>query len=668
MAFKNYILSLIIFINSSVCLSQNSKLDSLVNSLNSVNIPKDKVSTLLSIANELYYSNPDSSNYYVSLAKDLSITHKLTLEYAQSLHAESRYILLKGDIKKTLENLNAAISIFEKEKYLVGLAKCYSLKSIAVGRLSQHEEQRDLLIKAEKIYLNLNDKKGLTNIYINLSNAYRDLKKYDSALFVLRKISDLNLKLTNSLFHINISYGSIYFEQRNIPLAITHLQKSIEVAHQYKMIDSEITGLTRLAECYLTQNNLPEAAKYYQEALVLAQSNKLLVEEADALQGIVALYEKQGNFVSAFNSLKQLKTIEDSILNIEKIKSINEIENKLKLSEKEKVIAKQNLAIETGKVEAANYKNNLLIVISILCLAVLGFISLVFYNRKTNRLYSLIQLQKKEVEKQKEIIEIRNKDVMDSIHYAKYIQGSMLPSQKTFNANFKENFIFYKPKDVVAGDFYWTETINRNQAIAVCDCTGHGVPGAMVSIVACNALNRAIKEFKLSNPAQIFDKVNELMQETFSKSDYEVNDGMDAVLCVIDDENKKLHIACANNPVWLVSPPSIKTNLWEQPWQLAQINPDKKPIGRHTENTNSFQLKSISFENSEMLYLFTDGFADQFGGPKGKKFKYKQLQDLFIKIAALPANEQKEQINETLTKWQGELEQVDDILIVGIRL
>lgn len=116
MAFKNYILSLIIFINLSVCLSQSSKLDSLVNSLNSVNIPKDKVSTLLSIANELYYSNPDSSNHYVSLAKDLSLTHKLTLEYAQSLHAESRYILLKGDIKKTLENLNAAISIFEKEK------------------------------------------------------------------------------------------------------------------------------------------------------------------------------------------------------------------------------------------------------------------------------------------------------------------------------------------------------------------------------------------------------------------------------------------------------------------------------------------------------------------------------------------------------------------------
>lgn len=668
MAFKYFILSLIILVNVTVCVSQNSKVDSLVNSLKSLTVHKDRVSTLLVIANELYYSNPDSSNHYVSLAKDLSLKHKLTVEYARCLHAEGKYILLKGDIKKTLENLNEAINIFRKEKELTGLAKCYSLKSIAVGRLNQHEEQKNLLLKAEKIYLELNDKKGLSNIYINLSNAFRDLKKYDSALFVLGKINDLNLKLTNSQFHVDISYGSIYLEQHNIPLAIVHFKKCIEVAHQFKMIDSEITGLTRLAECYLTQNNLSEAAKYYQEALTLAQSNKLLVEEADALQGIVSLYEKQGNFVSAYNSLKHLKTIEDSILNIEKIKSINEVENKLKLSEKEKVIAEQKLAIETGKVEAANYKNNLLIAIGILCLAVMGFISLVFYNRKTKRLYSLIQFQKKEVEKQKEIIETKNKDVMDSIHYAKYIQGSMLPSQKMVNANFKENFIFYKPKDVVAGDFYWTETIDKNQAIAVCDCTGHGVPGAMVSIVAGNALNRAIKEFKLTDPAHIFDKVNELMQETFSKSDYEVNDGMDAVLCVIGNENKKLNIACANNPVWLVSPPSIKTNLWEQPWQLSQINPDKKPIGRHTENTDNFQLKSISFEHGEMLYLFTDGFADQFGGPKGKKFKYKQLQDLFIKIAAMPANEQKEVINDTLNKWQGELEQVDDILIVGIRL
>ncbi|MBK6984265.1 MAG: serine/threonine-protein phosphatase [Bacteroidetes bacterium] len=298
----------------------------------------------------------------------------------------------------------------------------------------------------------------------------------------------------------------------------------------------------------------------------------------------------------------------------------------------------------------------------------IAFLFLFYYNGKTKKLYSLIQTQKKEVELQKEIIEIKNKDVMDSIHYAKYIQGSMLPSTKAMNNSFSESFVLYKPKDVVAGDFYWTETINNNPVLAVCDCTGHGVPGAMVSIVACNALNRAINEFKLSSPSLIFDKVNELMQETFSKSDYEVNDGMDGVLCVFDYENMKLHLAAANNPIWVVSPPSIKTELWQEPWQLSQITPDKQPIGKYKEEVSPFNLKTVSIEKGEMIYLFTDGYADQFGGPKGKKFKYKPFQELLISIAHLPLDEQKQVLDSTIESWRGGLDQVDDMLVIGIRV
>jgi serine phosphatase RsbU (regulator of sigma subunit) len=190
----------------------------------------------------------------------------------------------------------------------------------------------------------------------------------------------------------------------------------------------------------------------------------------------------------------------------------------------------------------------------------------------------------------------------------------------------------------------------------------------MVSIVACNALNRAIKEFKLSNPALIFDKVNELMQETFSKSDYEVNDGMDGVLCVFDYDTMKLHIAAANNPIWIVTQPTIKTDLWEESWKLSQVNADKQPIGKFSEEGTPFTLKTVSVEKGEMIYLFSDGYADQFGGPKGKKFKYKQLQELLTSIAKLPVTEQYSILNNTIVNWQGNLDQVDDILIVGIRV
>ncbi|MES2515508.1 MAG: SpoIIE family protein phosphatase [Bacteroidota bacterium] len=631
-------------------------------------LPQKRASLLIDIAKSIYYSSPDSSIGYCEEAEQLSKKHNLEVQLGYALHCESRYLLLKGDIKVTLEKLNKAISLFEKNKEQKGLAKVYSLKSIALGRLSKKTEELTYLKKAKYIYSSLQDNEGLSNVLLNMSNAYNDMGDYQNALDALQEYKSLNLPEKDQEFFVHINYGSIYSSQNKMDLAIGHFEKAIETAQHYKMLDSEITGLTRIAECYQTLNNPDKAHFYYQTALKLAAENNLLVEEKDALKGIIELHEQEKNYSAAFLTLKRFKLIEDSLLNIEKIKSINNIEHKLQLSEKEKIIAEQSLSLEKEKVALASSKNNTLLLIGSLAIVGIAFIFLFYYNNKTKKLFSLIQKQKKEVEFQKEIIEIKNKDVMDSIHYAKYIQGSMLPSDKTMQSLFSENFVLYKPKDVVAGDFYWTDTIHNNPVIAVGDCTGHGVPGAMVSIVACNALNRAINEFKLTNPALIFDKVNQLMQETFSKSDYEVNDGMDAVLCVFDKEQKKMHIAAANNPIWVVSPPSITTDLWKEPWQLSQISADKQPIGKFKEETKSFELKTINVGAGEMIYLFSDGYADQFGGPKGKKFKYKQMQDLLVSIASMPAGEQKLILDNTIESWRGTLDQVDDILIIGIRI
>jgi serine phosphatase RsbU (regulator of sigma subunit) len=648
--------------------SQQQKFDSLKQLLPKTTIPEKRAILLIDIAKSIYYSIPDSSIGYCEQAEEVSKKYNLEVQLAFSLHCESRYLLLKGDLKATIEKLNEAISIFEKNKELVGLAKALSLKGLTLGKLNKDEEEIEYLLKAKKIYTQLNDKNGLAGIYLNIANAFIDRGKYIPALSVLKERTSLNLKDDGSNFFVEIYYGNIYFHLNQIDEAIKHFKKSVLIANQYKMLDSEITGLTKLAETYHKQKNTPEAKSYYFQALDLAKQSNLMVEEADALKGMTDLYETEQDYKNAFTSLKQYKKIQDSIFNIEKIKNINDIENKLQLTEKEKIIAEQSLSLEKEKVALAASKNNTLMLIAGLAIVGIAFLFLFYYNGKTKKLYSLIQTQKKEVELQKEIIEIKNKDVMDSIHYAKYIQGSMLPSAKAMNNSFSESFVLYKPKDVVAGDFYWTETINNNPVLAVCDCTGHGVPGAMVSIVACNALNRAINEFKLSNPALIFDKVNELMQETFSKSDYEVNDGMDGVLCVFDYENMKLHLAAANNPIWVVSPPSIKTELWQEPWQLSQITPDKQPIGKYKEEVAPFNLKTVSIEKGEMIYLFSDGYADQFGGPKGKKFKYKPLQELLISIAHLPLDEQKQVLDSTIESWRGGLDQVDDMLVIGIRV
>lgn len=667
----NYIsLLLIIFFSFLIFsgFSQQAKFDSLKKQLIKTTAPQKRAVLLLDIARSIYINIPDSSIGYCNQAKEISKANNIEIELAQSLLCETRYVLLKGDIKTSIEKLNQAISLFQKNGNQKDLANSYSLKSNALGRMGKDKEELEYLLKAKEIHTSISNISGLASSLQDLSYVYCTQGAHQQALNSLKELEKLNLPESSNNFFTEINYGSIYFELKNIPEAILHFKKAIDIAHHYKMLDSEITGLTHLAESYVHINDFKNAHVNYSQALLLATSNNLLVEEKEALKSLVNLFETEKNYTDAYYALKRYKIINDSLFNVEKINSINDIEHKLQLTEKEKIIVQQNLSLEKEKVALASSKNNTLLLIAGLVIVGIAFLFLFYYSRKTKKLFSLIKKQKKEVELQKEIIETKNKDVMDSIHYAKYIQGSMLPSIKTMNHLFPENFVLYKPKDVVAGDFYWTEVIDNKPVLAVCDCTGHGVPGAMVSIVACNALNRAIKEFNMSNPALIFDKVNELMQETFSKSDYEVNDGMDGVLCVFDYENKKLHVAAANNPVWIVSPPNISTNLWEESWQLSQVPPDKRPVGKFKEDASPFSLKTINVEKGEMVYLFSDGYADQFGGPKGKKFKYKQLQDLLSSIAKLPLSEQHSLLNKTLSNWQNNLDQVDDILIIGIRI
>ncbi len=290
-----------------------------------------------------------------------------------------------------------------------------------------------------------------------------------------------------------------------------------------------------------------------------------------------------------------------------------------------------------------------------------------------------VQERTTEIVKQKEIIEEKNNEVLSSISYAKRLQDAILPPLATIKKHLPESFVMYKPKDIVAGDFYWMykaplhlpegETKNSSGIppseckleavfIAACDCTGHGVPGAMVSVVCSNALNRAVKEFKITEPGKILDKVRELVIETFEKSENEVKDGMDVSLASLtpSEGGMKLCWAGAYNSLWYIQDGAFK-----------ELAPDKQPIGVHDKQT-PFNTHTLELRKGDCLYLFTDGYADQFGGPKGKKFKYKQLEEKLLSLANMGMDKQKEMLEETIGNWMGKLEQVDDILIIGIRV
>jgi len=293
-----------------------------------------------------------------------------------------------------------------------------------------------------------------------------------------------------------------------------------------------------------------------------------------------------------------------------------------------------------------------------------------------------IRSQKEEVENQKEMIEEAHKEITDSIAYAKRIQNAILPPQKMVKQHLNNSFVLYLPKDVVAGDFYWMQKMEEAVLFAAADCTGHGVPGAMVSVVCNNALTRSVREYNLSDPGEILDSVREIViqefateGETTKEGSWEVKDGMDIALVSLN--GLELKYAGAHNPLWVirkgeVASTSIQTNasvtyFEETGFSLIEIKANKQPIGVFIQPV-PFKTHSLQLEKEDTIYVFSDGLVDQFGGEKGKKFKPRAFKNLLLNVQNKPMDEQKKLIENAFVEWMGSLEQIDDVCVIGVRV
>lgn len=264
--------------------------------------------------------------------------------------------------------------------------------------------------------------------------------------------------------------------------------------------------------------------------------------------------------------------------------------------------------------------------------------------------------QKALLQEQKLIIERKNLNINASINYALKIQSSLLPSEGSFSSLFEDFFILYKPKDIVSGDFYWMEQIGDDVFFAVADCTGHGVPGAMVSVICSNALNRVVKEMQKRNTGEILDHVTDVVTEHFSKGDERMRDGMDIAFCRINLKTMILEYSGANNPVYVVSNNKFQS-----------LPSSRQPIGEYP-NRKSFDSIELQLKSGDQVYLFSDGYADQFGGPAGKKFRTQTFRELIKTAANLPMNEQRILLEKSFNDWRDDLDQVDDVCVLGIRV
>jgi serine phosphatase RsbU (regulator of sigma subunit)/HAMP domain-containing protein len=266
--------------------------------------------------------------------------------------------------------------------------------------------------------------------------------------------------------------------------------------------------------------------------------------------------------------------------------------------------------------------------------------------------------QKEEIEKQRQKLEELYKDVTDSIRYAKRLQDSILPPDSIIRRMLPQSFVLFKPKDIVSGDFYWFFEHQDKILFAAVDCTGHGVPGAFMSLVGANALNQAVKEHELIEPARILEDLNKLSSEALNKNaDSSVRDGMDLALCAFHKNDNQLEFAGANNPLYVV-----------RDKKLIQVKPDKFAIGAFEPGTKNYTNHRVQLQRNDVVYIFSDGFADQFGGDRGKKFMYKQFKDLLVSISHLSMAEQRIALENAIESWRGSFEQIDDILVIGVKV
>jgi len=299
----------------------------------------------------------------------------------------------------------------------------------------------------------------------------------------------------------------------------------------------------------------------------------------------------------------------------------------------------------------------------------------VIYTRSLNR---IIKIQTAELQQQKDEIEHKNKEITDSIYYAKRIQDAIMPSNEYIKNMFVDSFVLYKPKDIVSGDFYWANLRENNAILAAVDCTGHGVPGAFMSMMGNDYLNDIIVDSKIKEPNEILNRMRAGIIKALKQrgESGESKDGMDMSLVKLDTSTLILEYAGANNPIYIIrdkNQPEITNavlfNSENNKKNLFEIKGNKFPVGIHMGTTlQDFTQREIQLVKGDVFYMFSDGYADQFGGPSAKKLKYNQFKKLILESMFLTMEEQKIYLEQKLNDWQGDLEQVDDVLVIGVRI
>lgn len=655
----------------------------------------------------------DDALKYFNHAKDLYVKLKDEKGEATCLMNIANVYTIQSKVDKSLPLYERVLAIRKRTENQNGVASVYKNMANAYYQLHDLESSLKYFFKSSESFLLAGDTVAYLNAQKDIASVYRSVGKTREALRIFLEAVPLAKKYNDlvALQLLNTDIGLVYLDLKQSDSALVYFIPAARLAEQFQDPSKMAVSYHNLGVIYQQLNQLDTALAcfnhaienrllvddreglsfdYYNKGQVLIDQDKVkegidlceqslrLAKQVNSIQGkrfscgcLSSGYEKLGNYEKALSYYKDLKVYDDSLnyshKKSELVRQEAQFQYDLKVAadsvrtSQERQLKDAQIKAQQEQLKRQNFQRWILFG----GIGVALLLSLFVYSR-----LRITRKQKAEIEHQREIVQTKNEEITHSIQYAQRLQSAIIPSDAAMTSALPQSFVIYKPKDIVAGDFYWLESFNDEVLFAVADCTGHGVPGAMVSIVCSNGLDRAVNELGLRDPAKILDATRAYVIDRFAKSESEIKDGMDIALCVLNKTTGELKFAGANNPLYLIKPldDEVKEgSVQNDSHYVYEIKGDKQPIGKYRGN-KPFVTHTTTVNKGDGIYIFTDGFADQFGGERGKKYKYKPFKQLVLDNFQLSSAQQKDAITSAFSEWKGSYDQIDDVCVVGLKL
>jgi serine phosphatase RsbU (regulator of sigma subunit)/tetratricopeptide (TPR) repeat protein len=666
--------------------SQNVRLDSVLNSLSEEN-DTVKIETLINCYKQYEKGNILEGLAYLDKALEIALElndknweGKVYLKYGN-------FYSITGDYKKSIDYFKKSKENFEESKRYINVGSSYNNLGATYEKMGMFNEAMDCLIKALNIYEAEQDSENLAKIFLNLGLLYSRQENYEKSIELYNKSLEIRKELNdssgialvyNNMAIINYYLGKYddvrsYFEdayeiyvklgdQRRQLMALSNLAEILDIIGQRELalqkyfeilkLEKELGEIGEIAKTHFLIGDLYQSRKEYENAkihtyksLEISEEIGALIDMRDAYSQLTKIYKDEENYKEALFQHELFVAMQDSVFNTEKARQIQEIETRYETKKKEQQIT--NLENEQIIKNLKIKKQRIFLFSFFFGFFLISIFIVVLYkqNQRISNANTILAYQKKQI--------------TDSIEYASRIQTAILPPGDYINKIIPDHFILYKPRDIVSGDFYWITHKDGKIIVAAVDCTGHGVPGAFMSMLGFAFLNEIVNKEKELKANEILNQLRDNVKKSLHQTgkDDEAKDGMDIALCIIDLENLKMQFSGAYNPLYLA-----RNN------ELITLKGDRMPIGIYIAEKESFTNHETEISKGDTIYIFTDGYTDQFGGPQTQKFKTAPFKNLIESNQDKSMAEQKKILEDNFEKWKGDYDQIDDVLVIGIKI